>query len=193
MMSEINERIKQIRINTGLSMGKFAKSIGVSAGNVSAWETKSLPGSLALKAIHDVWKYSADWILTGVGNPKIDNASPASTRTAPQPDPQNAPENLRLISVLTIPHSETNEAACSENGDALRLILADSDGNTYAATIPADGATKELVDPEAVWMLHIVKKMMSSNMETRVWAKKQFHYAFGYYIAEQEGKQDTRQ
>lgn len=189
-MSEINERIKQIRINTGLSMGKFAKSIGVSAGNVSAWEAKSLPGSLALKAIHEVWKYSADWILTGLGNPRIDNTLPPSNDSVPQSDQNIAPRKLQLISVLPPEHAELHETADSGNGSKIRLILADSSGNAYDLTIPADKAVPELTDPEIVRMLHIIRKMMSSNMETRAWAKKQFHYAFGHYIAEEEARQD---
>jgi transcriptional regulator with XRE-family HTH domain len=65
---DIVERIKQIRRDTGLSMEKFSKALGIaSSGNISAWESgKSLPGALALRAIHDTFGYSIDWILTGI-------------------------------------------------------------------------------------------------------------------------------
>ncbi|WP_371364568.1 hypothetical protein SRRS_52300 [Sporomusa rhizae] len=65
--AEIVERLKQIRKETGLSMDKFSKALGIqSSGNISAWESgRALPGAIALKAIHDVFGYSVDWILTG--------------------------------------------------------------------------------------------------------------------------------
>jgi transcriptional regulator with XRE-family HTH domain len=66
MDEKIVERIKQIRKETGLSQDKFAKKIGVSSGNVSAWESgKALPGALALKSIHENLGCSIDWLLTG--------------------------------------------------------------------------------------------------------------------------------
>lgn len=65
--AEIVERLKQIRKETGLSMDKFSKALGIqSSGNISAWESgRALPGAVALKAIHDIFGYSIDWILTG--------------------------------------------------------------------------------------------------------------------------------
>lgn len=76
--TEIVERLKLIRKNTGLSMDKFAKELGIPSGsNISAWESgRALPGALALKAIHDVFGYSVDWILTGV-----DVSAPSETTT----------------------------------------------------------------------------------------------------------------
>lgn len=66
MSEEIINRIKQIRKETGLSQEKFAKTIGVSPGNVSSWESgKALPGAIALKLIHENLGYSVNWILTG--------------------------------------------------------------------------------------------------------------------------------
>ena len=64
--SDIIQRIKQIRAETGLSQNKFAKKIGVSSGNVSSWELgAALPGALALKSIQETFGYSIDWLLTG--------------------------------------------------------------------------------------------------------------------------------
>lgn len=64
---EIIERLKELRARTGLSQAKFAQLIGVSPGNISAWESGgSLPGALALKNITKKLGCSADWILTGV-------------------------------------------------------------------------------------------------------------------------------
>lgn len=69
---DIIKRIKQIRGETGLSQDKFAKKIGVSPGNVSAWESGiALPGALALKSIQETLGYSIDWVLTGHGSPKF--------------------------------------------------------------------------------------------------------------------------
>jgi len=66
-LREIVERLKSIRVKSGLSQAKFAKELGVSQGNVGTWETGgSLPGALALKAIAQKFDCSVDWILTGV-------------------------------------------------------------------------------------------------------------------------------
>lgn len=66
MSEDIRGRIKEIRVKTGLSMKKFAELIGVTDGNISAWESgRALPGAIALKSIHEKLGYSVDWILTG--------------------------------------------------------------------------------------------------------------------------------
>lgn len=63
---EIVDRLKELRAKTGLSQAKYAQLIGVSSGNISNWESGSLPGALALKKIAQKTMCSVDWILTGV-------------------------------------------------------------------------------------------------------------------------------
>lgn len=70
-MDTIKSRIKQLRKDNELTMAEFAKSIGVSAGNVGDWESesrKSVPGASALIAIANTYHVSIDWILLGIEN-----------------------------------------------------------------------------------------------------------------------------
>lgn len=70
---EIIERLKKVRMDSGLSQAGFAAAIGVSQGNVGIWETgRALPGALALIAINQKFDCSIDWLLTGA-QPKNDN------------------------------------------------------------------------------------------------------------------------
>ena len=63
---DIVNRLKEIRLKTGLSQAKFGNIIGVSAGNVGMWESgSSLPGAIALKNIALKFDCSIDWLLTG--------------------------------------------------------------------------------------------------------------------------------
>ncbi|MFD2672258.1 helix-turn-helix domain-containing protein [Marinicrinis sediminis] len=67
-MKEINDRIKQLRLNEGLSMKAFAEIIGVSAGNVGDWESDkrvSTPSSVALQSIARNFEVSLDWLING--------------------------------------------------------------------------------------------------------------------------------
>jgi SOS regulatory protein LexA len=67
-MDEICQRIKALRTREGLSMTKMAEMIGVSAGNISDWESqkkKSIPTSKALVRISELFQVSLDWLLTG--------------------------------------------------------------------------------------------------------------------------------
>lgn len=62
----IIDRIKQLRLDHGLSQAKFAKLIGASQGNVASWETgKTFPSALALRNIALKLGCSTDWILIG--------------------------------------------------------------------------------------------------------------------------------
>lgn len=62
----IVNRLKEIRKKSGLSQANFAKTLGVSQGNVGTWETGgSLPGAIALKNIAQKFDCSIDWIVTG--------------------------------------------------------------------------------------------------------------------------------
>jgi transcriptional regulator with XRE-family HTH domain len=114
---DIIERIKHVRQETGLSMEKFSKALGIpSSGNISAWESgRALPGALALKAIHDVFGYSVDWILTGKSSLDPANSDKCISHNALRnellrifdtltPDAQA----LLLGTVKTILHHSTN-------------------------------------------------------------------------------------
>ena len=71
--TSIKERLIELRKLLGLSQAKFAKILGISAGNIANWESgNSLPGALALKNITHKLGCSADWILNGTPDKKPD-------------------------------------------------------------------------------------------------------------------------
>lgn len=56
--------LKQLRAESDISQGKLAKSIGVSGGNVSSWESgESKPGYTALCSLAQFFGVSADYLL----------------------------------------------------------------------------------------------------------------------------------
>lgn len=68
-MNAIKRRLKQLRLNKGLTMAEFAQRIEVSPGNVGDWESESrssVPGAKALIAISRTFGVSLDWILLGI-------------------------------------------------------------------------------------------------------------------------------
>lgn len=69
-MQEINERVRQLRKEKGLTMAEFAKTIGVSPGNVGDWESPkktSTPSAAALIAIANNFNISLEWLMRGIG------------------------------------------------------------------------------------------------------------------------------
>ncbi len=61
MFSDI---LKELRAKSGLSQGQLAKSVGVSPGNVSDWESgKTKPGYVALSSLARFFEVSADYLL----------------------------------------------------------------------------------------------------------------------------------
>lgn len=60
----LGQRIKEIRINLGVTMEEFGKLLDASKGNVSMWESgKVTPNNLRLKAIADIAGISVDELL----------------------------------------------------------------------------------------------------------------------------------
>lgn len=56
--------LKELRNQKGISQPQLAKEIGVSAGNVSDWETgRSKPGYIALSTLSRFFEVSADYLL----------------------------------------------------------------------------------------------------------------------------------
>lgn len=56
--------LKELRTRNGVSQSKLSKSIGVSAGNISDWESdRSKPGYSALVEIARFFEVSADYLL----------------------------------------------------------------------------------------------------------------------------------
>ncbi|WP_127593844.1 helix-turn-helix domain-containing protein [Paenibacillus lautus] len=66
-MSEIGYRIKRIRKENNLNQSQFAKSIGISQGNLSEIEMgNSNPSAETLISIRAQYNVNFNWLLTGV-------------------------------------------------------------------------------------------------------------------------------
>lgn len=62
----IGLRIKNRRKELGLTQTQITRTVGISSGNMSDFETgKKLPSALSLIALSDILECSTDWILTG--------------------------------------------------------------------------------------------------------------------------------
>lgn len=66
--STIPSRLQEARAALDLSQRAFGEALGVSHVSVARWETgKTEVSLLTAKAIEQVWRISADWLLFGVG------------------------------------------------------------------------------------------------------------------------------
>lgn len=63
-MDQINERLKEMRLNAGMSQEELASKLNVSRQSVSKWETgDSLPDILKLKQLSKLYDVSIDYIV----------------------------------------------------------------------------------------------------------------------------------
>lgn len=68
----LNERIKTIRKNAGLSQDKFASMIGITFSSVSSLETgRNNPSEQTIRAICSEFNVNRYWLETGEGDPYI--------------------------------------------------------------------------------------------------------------------------
>lgn len=74
-LRSVSERIRAIRVNSGLNQYQFGKSIGIAANSVSDLETgKKEPTETILIAIEYRYSINPGWILTGEGEMTIPSA-----------------------------------------------------------------------------------------------------------------------
>ncbi len=74
-METIGSRMKHLRLVDfkGISQGKFGEILGVGHGSINKIEyDKHPPTSQMLKKLLDEYQISTDWILSGIGDKKID-------------------------------------------------------------------------------------------------------------------------
>lgn len=65
-MNTIGVRIRHLRKNLGLSMGKLAAAIGSSSDTIAQWENGNrLPGAAYIIILADYFNVSTDWLLKG--------------------------------------------------------------------------------------------------------------------------------
>lgn len=68
----MNERMKQIRKNAGLSMRAYAECIGVTASSVAKLETgENNPSEQTIRAICQEFNVNRRWLETGEGDPYV--------------------------------------------------------------------------------------------------------------------------
>ena len=69
-MNDVNNRIRYIRTNVGLSQTEFAKKIGLSKNFISLVETGGrIPGDRTLKDICREFNVNEVWLRSGIGKP----------------------------------------------------------------------------------------------------------------------------
>ncbi len=70
----IGARVRQLRIQHGLSQESFGELCGVSKGMVSQWESDIVrPPTDRLLKLREHIEFSFDWMLTGVGSATVEN------------------------------------------------------------------------------------------------------------------------
>jgi putative prophage repressor len=76
----LGKRIKEIRMDNGLTQEEFAKRIRVSRPFISRIETnKECPSETVLKLICYVFKVDEDWLMKGIGNKRTLNQTVLKT------------------------------------------------------------------------------------------------------------------
>lgn len=74
-MEDITERIKRVRGR--LTQKDFAAKINTAQSTVQKWENgESLPGAKYLESIYREFRIDITWLLTGQGNPYIEDSRP---------------------------------------------------------------------------------------------------------------------
>lgn len=64
----MNERIKKLRKTLDLTQQEFADSLGISRGNIAAYEVgKNSPSDSVIKLICRVFNVNEEWLRTGTG------------------------------------------------------------------------------------------------------------------------------
>jgi len=101
-MENLQSRIKQTRLDKGLSQAELAEKTGVSQPTVANWETGShIPRPAVMERIGSVLEVSAAWLLSGGYADKFSPAQvylksplkhlPVYNAVSPERDPRNFP------------------------------------------------------------------------------------------------------
>lgn len=70
MNEHINERIKQIRKESGLTQSQFAEQIGLKQNSIALLESgKRMPSDQTILSICREFRVQPDWLRTGEGEP----------------------------------------------------------------------------------------------------------------------------
>lgn len=97
-MKELGKRLKQIRMESGLKQGEFAKRIKISQGALSDFEREFKPmAERYIKLICYEFNVNQEWLLTGEGEPFA--PTPIPVITGPDDESLNQ-EEYELINIF---------------------------------------------------------------------------------------------
>lgn len=98
----MKDRIKEVRIKTGLSLTKFAETLGLTVSAVSLYESgKRIPSNAVLTSISKAFGISYAWLKTGEG-PMEDPLADDDALARLSDTYQSLPDRLRtLVDALT--------------------------------------------------------------------------------------------
>jgi len=69
-MNDIGQRLKELRLELGMSQREFAEKIGIHVMTLSRYEVgKCRLSAKTLKRLQEVFKVNPDWLLEGKGKP----------------------------------------------------------------------------------------------------------------------------
>lgn len=69
-MNTIHSRIRQARINAGLTQSQLAERLGVTPQSVQQWESTTAPRRNRLVALCTLLNVKPSWVLTGINQPE---------------------------------------------------------------------------------------------------------------------------
>lgn len=99
----MNNRIKQIRKDAGLTLEKFGERIGITASSCSTIESgKSNPSKQTIKMICQEFNINETWLRTGIGEPHSEPSRAEEMGRLVQSLMADKPESFRsrLITAL---------------------------------------------------------------------------------------------
>ena len=141
MMSEkFAERLKQLRLQHGLTQKELAKVMGVSSSAVGMWEIgRNEPDYKTLKRLADFFKVSIDYLLG-----KTDDPTPPQKRLEDYPwyvelrpipvyngasagDIGTFPDNREIVTWIMIPRKKPGKFGIIVHGDSMEPEIHDGD------------------------------------------------------------------
>ncbi len=142
----IGARIRQARINKGMSQTRLAQLLGIPPQNVSDWERGVVtPSSKNLRRLAEVLEVSLDWLITGKGSPEPLKGEPVSFipvyATVPG-GPPNDQGDVGIIGYVPVPPEYVGRDiyGLRVNGDSMAPTIEPGDRVLVARdVIPENG------------------------------------------------------
>lgn len=123
---QINERIKKVRKESGLSQSEFAKKLGIKQGIVSAMELGNRAiTDRTIKAICSEFHVSERWLRTGEGEPYADSGDTEVVAALAARILRDEPESFRARCIEVF--SKMDERQLSVLKDIALQLVADKE------------------------------------------------------------------